>query len=216
MKLYNYWRSSSSWRVRIALAHKNLPYDYVPVNLVRDGGEQHRAEFSALNPMEQVPALELVHGGKTQTLAQSLAILEYLEETHPTPPLLPKDPMARARVREIANLINAGIQPLQNLSVLQYVESAFKADRAVWATHWITAGLKALEALAKPLAKRCLVGDDVSLADACLVPQLYAARRFDVDMKPFPTLLRVEEYVQTLPAFVKAHAGKQIDAPASA
>lgn len=215
MKLYNYWRSSSSWRVRIALEHKNLPYEYVPVNLVRNGGEQHQAAFAVRNPMEQVPALELSHGGTTQTLAQSLAILEYLEEVHPTPPLLPKDPMARARVREMANLINAGIQPLQNLSVLQHVESIFKADKAVFAAHWIQRGLKALEALAKPQAKRCLVGDDVTMADVCLVPQLYGARRFNVDLGAYPTLLRVEAHVQTLPAFVKAHADKQIDAPAS-
>ncbi|HET6346539.1 MAG TPA: maleylacetoacetate isomerase, partial [Myxococcota bacterium] len=164
MRLYNYWRSSSSWRVRIALAHKGLAYEYVPVNLIRDGGEQHRESYVGLNPMGEVPTLTFEEDGQTVALAQSMAILEYLEERHPDPPLLPREPVRRAKVRQLANMVNAGIQPLQNLAVLSYVEGALRGDKNAWAAHWIERGLVALEKEAHRTAGKAMVGDDVSFA----------------------------------------------------
>jgi maleylpyruvate isomerase len=212
LKLFNYWRSSCSWRVRIALAHKNLSYEYVPVNLVQGGGEQFKAEYRSLNPMAQVPTLVVDGDGKSRAIAQSLAIIEYLEEAYPNPPLLPKDAFLRAKVREVAHVIASGIQPLQNLTVQQYVEKTYNGDKAQFAAHWVSLGLANLEALCKALAGKCLVGDTVTMADACLVPQLYGARRVNVDTAAYPTLRRVEEYLTTLPAFQQADAAKQIDA----
>jgi maleylpyruvate isomerase len=216
VKLYNYWRSSSSWRVRIALAHKGLDYEYVPVNLIRDGGEQHKDIYAGLNPMHEVPTLTFEEGGRTVVLAQSMAILEYLEERFPTPSLLPRDPVQRGKVRQLANMVNAGIQPLQNLAVLIHVEQALRADKNAWAAHWIERGLHALEQEARRLAGKALVGDAVSFADVCLVPQLAAARRFGVALDALPTLLRIESNLAALPAFQKAHADRQMDAPAPA
>lgn len=208
MKLYGYWRSSASWRVRIALNLKGLGYEYVPVHLVRDGGEQHGAAHQARNPMRQVPVLE-VPGGRM--ISQSLAILEYLEEVHPEPALLPADPLLRAKVRQIAETMNSGIQPLHNLAVLQHVQS-LGADSMAWGAHWVNRGLQALEAAVSEHAGRFCVGDQPTFADACLVPQLYAARRFDADLSLAPTLLRVEEACAALEAFQKAHADNQPDA----
>ncbi|AKU93059.1 maleylacetoacetate isomerase [Vulgatibacter incomptus] len=210
MKLHGYWRSSASWRVRIALAHKGLAYEYVPVHLVRGGGEQHSEAHRAKNPMAQVPVLELDDG---TMLSQSLAIIEWLEETHPTPPLLPKDPVARARARQLAEMVNAGIQPLQNIGVQQHLVSlGLGVDEKAWTVHWIRRGLGALEAVAKNTAGRFCVGDAVSVADACLVPQLYGARRFAIDVADYPTLARIEEACAALPAFAAAHADRQPDA----
>lgn len=212
LSLRTYWRSSSTWRVRIALHWKGLDYEAVPVHLVRDGGEQHRAEHSALNPMEQIPVL-LVDG---QPLAQSVALVEFLEEVAPTPPLLPAAPLDRARVRQLVEVVNAGIQPLQNLSVLQALEGNYgvtKEGRSAWSRHWIHRGFVALEEHVGRWAGRYSFGDAVTLADLYLVPQLYNARRFAVDLAPFPTLLRVEEALSQLPAFVAAHPDNQPDAP---
>lgn len=208
MKLYGYWRSSASWRVRIALNLKGLGYEYVPVHLVRDGGEQHGADHQARNPMRQVPVLE-VEGGRL--ISQSLAILEYLEEVHPEPALLPADPLLRAKVRQLAETMNSGIQPLHNLAVLQHVQS-LGMDSKAWGAHWVNRGLQALEAVVAESAGRFCVGDQPTFADACLVPQLYAARRFDADLSLAPTLLRVEEACAALEAFQKAHADNQPDA----
>ncbi|WP_373046672.1 maleylacetoacetate isomerase [Vulgatibacter sp.] len=209
MKLYGYWRSSASWRVRIALAFKGLAYEYVPVHLVKDGGEQHGAAHQRRNPMEQVPVLE-VDGVR---LAQSMAILEYLEETHPAPALLPAAPFARAKARQLAEVINAGIQPLQNLGVIQQVK-ALGSDEKAWAAHWIRKGLAALEVEAAESAGRFLVGDAPSFADVCLVPQLYASRRFGIDPADYPTLARIEATCAALEPFAKAHADAQPDAVA--
>lgn len=210
MKLYSYWRSSASWRVRIGLNYKGLAYDYVPVNLVREGGEQHKPEYHALNPMEQVPALELDDG---RLLSQSLAILEYLEETVAQPPLLPRDPYLRARCRQLAELVNAGIQPLQNTGPQQRLK-ALGVDEVAWSRHFIAQGLTALAATAEPTAGKFLVGDAVTLADVCLVPQLYNARRFGVDLtQPSLALLgRVEAACLELAAFQLAQPDRQPDA----
>jgi maleylpyruvate isomerase len=211
MKLYGFWRSTATWRVRIALAYKGLAYTYVPVHLRRDGGEQNRPEFAEKNPMRQVPVLELDDGGREARLTQSLAIIEYLEERFPAPSLLPKERLARAQARRIAETINAGIQPLQNTGVQLYLENVLHADAAGWNRHWVTKGLAALESSVRESAGELSVGDSVTVADVCLVPQLYFARRFALDLAPYATLLRVEAACAKLPAFVAAHAENQID-----
>ena len=210
MKLYAYWRSTSSWRVRIGLQLKRLDYEYVPVNLLE--GEQHREEYRALNPAETVPLLETEEDGRTVRLAQSMAILEYLEERHPEPALLPRHPYLRARTRMLAECINSGIQPLQNLAVLQYVDAVLEGDKKEWAQHWIDMGLRALQGMAEETAGTFLVGEQPTLADLYLVPQLYAARRFGVDLSSFGLLLRVEGACHDLPAFRAAHPDAQPDA----
>lgn len=212
MKLYNYFRSSSSWRVRIALSHKSIPYEYVPVHLVKDGGAQHSPEFRALNPTEQIPLLEITEDGATHRIGQSLAIIEYLEERFPEPSLLPQDPFKRALVRQLAENINSGIQPFQNLTTMAHVKT-FGADGAAFAAHFIQMGLSALEALSAPHAGVYLVGDMVTLADVCLIPQLHAARRFNVPLDTFSTLLRVESACLALDAFTRSHPDAQPDAP---
>ena len=211
MKFYGYWRSSASWRVRIALQLKGLSYDYVPVHLLEGGGQQHGDAHRSRNPMRQVPVLEVEAGGATHLLGQSMAILEYLEETYPTPPLLPRDPFARAKARQIAEAINSGIQPLQNLSVLQHLKS-LGADDQAWGRHWVGRGLEAVETLVRGSAGTFCVGDEPTFADCCLVPQLYAARRFALEIERFPTLLRIEQTCAALPAFQRAHASAQPDA----
>ncbi|MFT7621024.1 MAG: maleylpyruvate isomerase [Myxococcota bacterium] len=211
LALHGYWRSSCSWRVRIALEHKGLDYEYVAVHLVQDGGVQHSEAHRAINPMRQVPVL--VADGVP--MGQSMAILEYLEETAPDQPLLPSDPVQRARVRQIAETINSGIQPLQNLAVIQKLRSDASLDKAAvqaWCRDWITRGFVAVEALVKAHGAAYCVGDTVSLADVCLVPQLYNGRRFDVDLSAFPTLLQVEARLNELPAFVAAAPDQQPDA----
>lgn len=204
--LYSYFRSSCAYRVRIALAWKNVDYEYKTVNLIKDGGEQNTAEYAKVNPMAQVPAL--VHKGETFT--QSLAIIEYLEETFPEPRLLPKEPAQRAKARAIAELITSGIQPLQNLNVLLRLD---ESKRNEWAVHFITKGFKALEALLATTAGKYCVGDEVTVADACLVPQVYNANRFKVDLGQFPVLSRVAAALESLPAFKAAHPSRQPDTP---
>lgn len=210
MKLYNYWRSSASWRVRIGLAYKGLDYEYVPIHLVREGGAQHQESYRGKNPMRQVPYLELDDG---RGLAQSVAILEYLEEVHPAPPLLPEDPYLRARVRQLVEIVNAGIQPLQNLAVTQRLR-ALGVDADAWTKEWIERGLKALETEVAKTAGRFCVGDAPSLADVVLVPQMYSSRRFGVDPSAFEHLHRIEANCGELPAFESAHPSAQPDAEA--
>jgi maleylpyruvate isomerase len=211
MKLYGYWRSSASWRVRIGLHLKGLDFDYAAVHLVKDGGQQHSDEHHSRNPMRQVPVLELEHQGQTVHLAQSLAILEFLDEVHPEPALLPADALGRTRARCLAEIVNAGVQPLQNLYVLQQLKKE-GVDAAQWSRHFISRGLMSLERAAQATAGRFLVGDQVTLADICLVPQLYNARRFQVDLDCTPLLLRVEEACNQLEAFARAHPDQQPDA----
>ena len=214
MKLYNYWRSSSSWRVRIGLHWKRQPFAYLPVHLLKDGGQQKTESFAALNPMRSVPLLEVEDGGKLFHIAQSMAILEYLEERWPDPPLLPGDRIARAQVRQAAEIVNSGIQPYQNTSVQRRVKHELHGDEKAWAHHFIEVGLSALEALLHSTAGRYAVGNQVTLADCYLVPQLYHARRYAVDLAAFPTLTRIEAACEGLPAFQAAHPDRQPDAEA--
>jgi len=214
MKLYNYWRSSASWRVRIALNHKGLAYEYVPVQIVEK--EQNQPGYRTRNPMQQVPTLELDDGDKTLQLGQSLAIIEYLEERYPSPRLYPEERAARARARQMAEVVNAGIQPFQNLPILAFIKDELGGDDKGFARRMNTRGLEALEAMAMSSAGRFLVGDTPSIADVCAIPQLYSARRFGVALEAFPTLLRTEAACSELAAFAAAHPDKQPDAPATA
>jgi len=210
-RLYSFWRSSSSWRVRIGLGLKAIPFECVPVNLT--AGEQFSDAHRARNAAGQVPVLEVVEGGRVLRLAQSMAILHWLDERHPSPPLLPGDPGGRAAVRALAELVNSGIQPLQNAVVLGMLKEKEPGFEKTWVRHWISTGLAALERTAAPLAGRFLYGDAPGLADCYLVPQLYSARRFGVALEPFPTLERVDEACAALPAFQSAHADHQPDTP---
>jgi len=211
VKLYSYWRSSSSWRVRIALNLKGVRYEYAAVHLGRDGGAQNTPEYREKNPLRTVPLLEWEEGGKVHRLSQSMAILAYLEERWPEPALWPKDPLKKAQVWMLAEIPNSSIQPLQNLAVSKQVGAA-GGDGNAWSKHWNERGLEALEAWAKPLAGQFLVGDQVSAADVCLIPQLYSARRFGVDLAAFPTLTRVEKACEALDAFARARPERQPDA----
>ena len=213
---YDYWRSSSAWRVRIALHFKQISVERCAVNLLAEGGEQHRPDFHALNPLSEVPVLVVDDAaGAPRVIAQSMAILHYLEERFPAPPLLPADPWLRARARQLAEMVNAGIQPFQNLSLQQRLRANGFADPALIARASNARGLGALEALASETAGRFLIGEAPTLADVYLVPQLYAARRYDVELAPFPTLLRIEAACAALPAFAAAHPDLQPDAPAA-
>ncbi len=213
MELYTYFRSSAAYRVRIALHLKGLQADYRYVHLVKDGGQQHTLEYKAINPQGLVPAL--VDQG--HVLTQSLAIIEYLEETHPKPPLLPKDASGRARVRALAQLIACDIHPVNNQRILKYLEKEFSADEAArnrWYRHWIIEGFNALEKLlsGNPATGKCCHGDQPTLADICLVPQVFNARRFEIDLAPFPTIRRIHDHCLTLKAFTDAAPEKQADA----
>lgn len=212
MKLYGYYRSSAAYRIRIILNFKGIPWDYVPVGLHR--GEHHGNEFKALNPMGLVPLLE----DSDDRVSQSTAIAEYLEETYPSPRLLPMDTLRRAEVREIQNIIGCDVHPLQNLRVLNYLRSTFQQDDTgveAWCRHWIGTGLSGVEKLAENHSKhgRYCVGDLPTLADVWLIPQLYNANRFSVDLDPFPVITGIAEHCATLDAFAAAHPSKQPDTP---
>lgn len=213
--LYSYTKSSCSWRIRIALNLKKIEYDYKPIFLSSTSkGEQRRADFLALNPSGQVPVLHI----DGNHLSESVAIAEYLEETRPEPPLFPakSDPAARARVRTIVEIINSAIQPRHNLSVVAYLEREFAPDvadvRKKWSAHWVVEGFNAVEKLLSQWAGTFCVGDSISFADCCLVPQVYAAYRYDVDVKQFPTIWRVFSHLDTMPEVQAAHASQQPDA----
>lgn len=213
MKLYNYFRSSASFRVRIALNLKTLPYDYVPVHLTRGGGEQFSPEFRRLNPASLVPAL--LEGD--QVLTQSLAIIEYLEETHPEPPLLPGDPVSRARVRALALSVACEIHPLNNLRVLGYLTKTLgisEEARSAWYRHWVETGLATVETLLAQDTRTGLYchGDTPGLADCCLVPQIFNAQRFHCRLDHVPTIMRIFEECMVLPAFAQAAPQAQPDA----
>jgi maleylacetoacetate isomerase len=213
MILHGYWRSSATYRVRIALALKGLACEYRPVNIATDRSAQFAADYRSLNPEARVPTLE----AEGAILTQSWAILEWLEERYPAPPLLPETPAARARVRALAQLIVADIQPLQNLGVTEYLKQPLGADpQAVsgWLRHWISRGMAAFEAqLARDAATgRFCHGDTPTLADVCLVPQCYSARRVGVDPAAYPSISRIEAACQTLPAFAAAAPELQPDA----
>ena len=213
LTLFNYFRSSSAWRVRIALAWKQLPYEYVAVHLLRDGGEQWRPDYLARNPQGMVPLLEIDEGGQRRSIAQSMAIIEYLEERVPEPALLPRDLWLRARARQLAEIVNSSIQPLQNTSVLQRVKGELHGDDKAWARGFIERGLGAFEQVVGATAGRFCVGDAPSLADVYLVPQLFNARKYGLDVTPFARLVQIEAACAELPAFQAAHPDRQPDAP---
>lgn len=207
--LYGYFRSGTSYRVRAALNYKGIAYDYVPVNLVK--GEQAGPDYTARHPQGLVPALE-VDG---TTLTQSPAILEWIEETWPDPALLPARAMERAKVRAFCAAIGCDIHPIQNLRVLKKVKSLTDDSQeaaAEWARHWITIGFEALEEMAEPGPEGFLFGTGPSLAEVYLMPQMFNAERFGVDLAPFPRLVAANAAAQAVPAFAAAHPSKQADA----
>ncbi len=209
LTLHAAWRSGASYRTRIALNLKGLAYDIVPVNLL--AGDQRSEAFRRLNPLGLVPALE-VDGG---VLTQSPAILEWLEEAYPDPPLLPADPIGRAQVRAMASLINCDIQPLNNLRVMRALKkdlAASEAQLTAWAQRWIVEGFAALEQLVAIHGGEFCYGDTPSLADCCLIPQIYSARRFEVELSAYPSLCGVAERAELLQAFAAAHPNMQPDA----
>ncbi|MDO5506516.1 MAG: maleylacetoacetate isomerase [Pseudoxanthomonas suwonensis] len=217
LRLYSYWRSSAAYRVRIGLNLKGLPYETIAVHLIRDGGQQHALEFRRTNPQELVPVL--AHGERR--LRQSLAILEYLDEAWPPPSrLLPLDAGERQRVRALAQLVACDIHPLNNLRVLQYLEREWnvpQTERDQWVRHWVVQGFAAAEALLAddPATGRYCHGEQPTLADCALIPQIYNARRFGVDMTRYPTIQRIEQACLALPAFDAARPENQPDAPAT-
>lgn len=211
MKLYGYWRSSASYRTRIALHLKELAFDYVPVHLVRGGGEQKQADYKKLNPIGLVPTL--VDGDFT--INQSLAIIEYLDTLHPDVRLIPADPQQAAIVRMLALDMAAELQPITNLRVLQYLTGTLKVTdeaRLAWIHHWVNTTFSAFEQRLHQHAGSCCVGDTVSLADICLVPQVYNAKRFKVDLSPYPKIMAVYKHLESLAAFQRARPEAQPDA----
>ncbi|KAK5583191.1 hypothetical protein RB653_004782 [Dictyostelium firmibasis] len=208
--LYSYWRSSCSWRVRVALAYKKIKYEYKAIHLLKDGGQQKTEEYSKINPMKAIPTLEI----DGHIIGQSLAILEYLEETHPENPLMPNGAYERAIARQMMQIIGSDIQPLQNLKILGLVGqySGDEAKKAEWARTIITNGFNGLEKLLEKHSGKFCVGDSVSFADLCLPAQVYNANRFNVDMTPYPNITRVNQYLLTIPEFIEALPQNQPDA----
>ncbi len=214
LKLYSYFRSSTSYRARIGLNLKQANYEYFPVNLMGAGdGEQYSEEYKKINPNSGVPSL--IHNGKV--ISQSLAILEYLDETFPNIcPFFPKDSYQRAKVRQISEIINADTHPLQNVRVSKYLVKHFNASeeqKANFTRHWITLGLNGLEKVLSETSGRYCVGDQLSMADIVLVPQLFSARRFGVDLGAYPLMLKIEEQCLKWPEIQKAHPFLQVDCP---
>jgi maleylacetoacetate isomerase len=210
VKLYSYFRSSAAYRARIALNLKGLAYETVSIHLTKDGGQQFRPDYTAVNPQARVPALVLDDG---EVLTQSLAIIDYLDETHPAPPFLPADPVERARVRALAHTIACDIHPLNNLAPLKYIKSSLGKDQSAideWYRHWILLGFETVEAALRP--GPYAFGSQVTLADICLVPQVANARRFKVPLDRFPKIVAVDAACMTLPAFEKAKPENQPDA----
>ena len=210
MKLYSYFRSSAAYRVRIALNLKNIAYETVPIHLIKDGGQQRRPEFRAINPQMRVPALVTSTG---DVLIQSLAIIEYLEETHPHPPFLPRDPTARAHARALADIIACDIHPLNNLLALRYLKREMHQEQSAidaWYHHWVIEGFEAFEALTEPGPYAC--GSEVTIADIFLVPQVANARRLNVPLDRFPKIVAIDAACLKLDAFDRARPENQPDA----
>ncbi len=211
MRLYTYYRSSAAYRVRIALNLKGLVYEAIPVHLRTN--EQNAAAYRAINPQGLIPTL--TEDGRA--IGQSLAIIEYLDEVHPEPPLLPQEPRARARVRQIAFAVACDIHPLNNLRMLRHLKERLRQDDdalTVWQHHWMAEGFAAIEILLadSPDTGRFCHGNTPGLADICLVPQLYNARRVGLDLAPYPTMMRIEAACQEVAAFAAAHPARQPDA----
>jgi maleylpyruvate isomerase len=210
-QLYTYFRSSAAFRVRIALNYKGIAYQSVPVHLRRDGGEQLSAAFGERNPAHLVPVLE----DAGLRLTQSLAIIEYLEDAYPTPALLPGAAAARAQVRALALSIACDIHPLNNLRVMRYLKAPLAIDdagREQWSRHWIELGFGALERMLQHGAGACCYGDTPTLADCCLIPQVFNAQRVNCPLEPFPTIRRIFEHCMGLESFARAAPGAQADA----
>lgn len=208
--LYNYFRSSTSYRVRIALHLKGIPFEYRGIQLLKQ--EQHSAEFLKINPQGEVPALQ--HGDFI--LSQSLPILEYLDDIKPTPRLFPEDPKKRALVRQFCEHINSYMHPVSNLKILQFLEARHGYDLAAkedWLSHWQSMGYRTLESLAQQTAGQFCFGDELTAADLCLIPMMFSSRRFHVNLDPFPTLKRIDENCKGIEAFAKAHPLRQVDTP---
>ena len=211
INLYSYWRSSAAYRVRIALNWKGLPYETIPVHLVKEGGQQHQLPYKELNPQELVPTIQL----DGMTLGQSMAILEYLEEHYPERPLLPADNAERATVRAFALAVACDIHPLNNLRVLQYLTKELSVDeqqKQHWYSHWILHGFSALEAQLKNTTSTFCFGDEFSLADVVLIPQVYNAHRFNVSLNDFPNISRIYDNCLEVPAVQNAAPEVQPDA----
>ena len=211
LKLHSYFRSSAAYRCRIALNLKGLAHETAFVHLIKDGGQQHATAYRALNPQSLVPMLE----ADGQVITQSLAIIEYLEETQPEPSLLPGDALQRARIRAFALAIACDVHPLNNLRVLNYLKGPMGQDQAVvdtWYRHWVESGLAACEALLPANASRFCFGDRPTLADVCLVPQMYNARRLKCDLSGLPRLVAIDEACRVLKAFADAAPEAQPDA----
>lgn len=213
IKLYGYFRSSAAFRVRIALNLKEISYSNSFVHLLNNGGEQHAIDYQHINPQQLIPALE--HDG--HIITQSLAIIEYLEEQFPTPSLLPKDPIVRAQARGIALAIACDIHPLNNLRVLNYLTQELQVkdeQKQAWYNHWITTGFQAIEQQLSRLSPNSTYsfGEQPTLADICLIPQMANAHRFELDLTPYPRLLAIEAACLKLPAFIQALPANQPDA----
>jgi maleylacetoacetate isomerase len=214
LKLYSYWRSSAAYRVRIALNLKALPHEILPVHLLAGGGEQHAEAYRKLNPQGLVPVL--MHGHRV--IRQSLAIIEYLEETWHSHPVMPATARDRARVRSLAQLIACDMHPLNNLRVLQFFEHEWnvpQTEREGWVRHWIGSGLAAFESMLadNPSTGEFCDGEMPTLADCALIPQVYNAQRFGIDLSPYPTVLRINAHCLSLAAFDAARPENQPDAP---
>jgi maleylacetoacetate isomerase len=210
VKLYSYFRSSAAYRVRIAFNLKGLNFETVPIHLQKEGGQNLKPAYRAINPQMRVPALKLDSG---ELLTQSLAIIEYLDEVHPQPPLLPRDPADRAKVRALAQLIACDIHPLNNVAPLRYLKNELGEDQAkidAWYHYWVLAGFNALEAMVKP--GPYAFGAEVTIADICLVPQVANARRLKVPLERFPKIVAIDAACAKLPAFDKARPENQPDA----
>jgi maleylpyruvate isomerase len=211
LKLYSYFRSSAAYRVRIALNLKGLAHDTEFVHLIKDGGQHTKPAYRALNPQALLPTLD--HDGRVIT--QSLAIIEYLDEIRPNPPLLPGNAEQRAKIRAFALAIACDIHPIDNLRVLNYLKSPLGHDQATvdtWYRHWVETGLAACEALVPATSSTYCFGDQPTLADACLIPQMYNARRFKADLSAMPRLVAIDAACNKLPAFAQATPEAQPDA----
>ena len=210
MQLYSYFRSSAAYRVRIALNLKGIPYDTVPIHLQKEGGINRKPEFRAINPHMRLPALRLDSG---DVLIQSLAIIDYLDDIHPQPPLLPQDPIAKAKVRAIAQVIACDIHPLNNIGPLRYLKNVLGQDQSkidAWYHHWVHDGFQAVEEMISP--GPYTFGNEITLADICLVPQVYNARRLKTPLDKYPKIVAIDAACNKLAAFDKARPENQPDA----
>lgn len=210
--LYTYFRSSTAYRTRIALNLKGIVYEQRAVHLLEDGGQQHKPEYRSLNPAGEVPTL--IHNGKS--LSQSFAIIEYLDEVFPTPPLFPSSPFERAKVRQICEQINCGIHPIANLKVQQYLTNELKLSeeqKTQWIKHWITIGMDALEKLLSETAGQHAFGNNLTAADLFIAPQVFSSKRFGVTLENYPIIERINNSAMKIDAFNKAHPHVQPDTP---